>query len=144
MFAQDRELNRGWSVEGRRYRALEREIANTPGTFFFCCLLYADDIDFPTVVELGAPWRRATGPAVPQPLRPLSANWLSCLLRQQRDKPSLNHLLDIAAKPSPDGLARPRRSCWGGDRPLALTLHVVRQPAAHRASRSSRIEQPRP
>ena len=27
------------SVEGRRYRALEREIANTPGTFFFgaCC-----------------------------------------------------------------------------------------------------------
>jgi hypothetical protein len=53
MFAQDRELNRGWSVEGRRYRALEREIANTPGTFFFCCLLYADDIDFPAVVELG-------------------------------------------------------------------------------------------
>jgi hypothetical protein len=38
MFPQDRELNRGWSVEGRRYRALEREIANTPGTFFFPCL----------------------------------------------------------------------------------------------------------
>ncbi len=52
-FAQDRELNRGWSVEGRRYRALEREIANTPGTFFFCCLLYADDTDFPAAVELG-------------------------------------------------------------------------------------------
>jgi hypothetical protein len=50
---QDRELNRGWSVEGRRYRALEREIANTPGTFFFCCLLYADDTDFPAAVELG-------------------------------------------------------------------------------------------
>jgi hypothetical protein len=53
MFPQDRELNRGWSVEGRRYRALEREIANTPGTFFFCCLLYADDTDFPAAVELG-------------------------------------------------------------------------------------------
>jgi hypothetical protein len=53
MFAQNRELNRGWSVEGRRYRALEREIANTPGTFFFCCLLYADDTDFPAAIELG-------------------------------------------------------------------------------------------
>jgi hypothetical protein len=29
------------------------EIANTPGTFFFCCLLYADDSDFPAAVELG-------------------------------------------------------------------------------------------
>jgi hypothetical protein len=53
MFPHDRELNRGWSVEGRRYRALEREIADRPGTFFFCCLLYADDSDFPAVVELG-------------------------------------------------------------------------------------------
>jgi hypothetical protein len=53
MFPQDRELNRGWSVAGRRYRALEREIANTPGAFFFCCLLYADDSDFLAVVELG-------------------------------------------------------------------------------------------
>jgi hypothetical protein len=39
--------------EGRRYRALEREIAKTPGTFFFCCLLYADDTDFPAAIELG-------------------------------------------------------------------------------------------
>ena len=53
MFPQDRELNRGWSVAGRRYRALEREIANTPGAFFFCCLLYGDDSDFPAAVELG-------------------------------------------------------------------------------------------
>lgn len=40
-------------MEGRRYRTLEREIANTPGAFFFCCLLYADDSDFPAAVELG-------------------------------------------------------------------------------------------
>lgn len=53
IFPQDRDLNRGWSAEGRRYRALEREIANTPGTFFFCCLLYADDTSFPVAVELG-------------------------------------------------------------------------------------------
>ncbi len=53
IFPQDRELNRGWSTEGKRYRALEREIAATPGTFFFCCLLYGDDSDFPAAVELG-------------------------------------------------------------------------------------------
>jgi hypothetical protein len=53
IFPQDRELNRGWSTEGKRYRALEREIAATPGTFFFCCLLYSDDSDFPAAVELG-------------------------------------------------------------------------------------------
>jgi hypothetical protein len=65
MFPQDRQLNRGWSVEGRRYRALEREIANTPGTFF-CCLLYADDTDFSGCGRVGAlTSRRAAGPAVP-------------------------------------------------------------------------------
>lgn len=53
IFPQDRDLNRGWSMEGRRYRALEREIANAPGTFFFCCLLYADDTDFPAAIRLG-------------------------------------------------------------------------------------------
>lgn len=54
IFPQDRELNRGWSTEGKRYRALEREIAATPGTFFFfSCLLYGDDSDFPAAVELG-------------------------------------------------------------------------------------------
>ena len=53
IFPQDRELNRGWSAEGKRYRALEREIVATPGTFFFCCLLYGDDSDFPAAVELG-------------------------------------------------------------------------------------------
>jgi hypothetical protein len=53
MFPQNRDLNRGWSTEGRRYRALEREIASRPGTFFFCCLLYADDSDFPAAIDLG-------------------------------------------------------------------------------------------
>jgi hypothetical protein len=53
VFPQDRDLNRGWSTEGRRYRAMEREIASTPGTFFFCCLLYADDTDFPAAISLG-------------------------------------------------------------------------------------------
>jgi hypothetical protein len=53
IFPQDRQLNRGWSEQGRRYRALERESAARPGTFFFCRLVYADESDFPTWVELG-------------------------------------------------------------------------------------------
>jgi hypothetical protein len=53
IFPQDRALNRGWSVEGRRYRALEREITGRPGTFFFSHLRYIDESDFPAVVELG-------------------------------------------------------------------------------------------
>jgi hypothetical protein len=53
MFPQDRDLNRGWSADGHRYRALEREIAAIPGTLFFCCLLYADDTDFPAAIDLG-------------------------------------------------------------------------------------------
>jgi hypothetical protein len=52
IFPQDRALNRGWSAEGKRYRALEREIAATPEALFFCCLLYADGSDFPAAVEL--------------------------------------------------------------------------------------------
>lgn len=31
IFRQDRSLNRGWSQEGRRFRALEREAAAIPG-----------------------------------------------------------------------------------------------------------------
>jgi hypothetical protein len=53
IFPQDRDLNRGWSLEGRRYRAIEREITGRPGTFFFCHLLYIDESDFPEAVELG-------------------------------------------------------------------------------------------
>jgi hypothetical protein len=53
IFPQDRALNRGWSLEGRRYRAMEREAAAAPSTFFFCRLIYSDDSEFPAEVELG-------------------------------------------------------------------------------------------
>jgi hypothetical protein len=92
MFAQDRELNRGWSLEGRRYRALEREIANTPGTFSFCCLLYADDTDFLTAIELGVLRPDGLqGRAVPQSLRPLNATGFGVSFRLLR--PALDGLL---------------------------------------------------
>lgn len=53
IFPQDRDLNRGWSADGRRYRALEREVGRAPGIFFFHRLVYIDQTDFPGWVELG-------------------------------------------------------------------------------------------
>jgi hypothetical protein len=52
IFRQDRSLNRGWSQEGRRFRALERQ-AVIPGTFYFGHLLYADDTAYPMEIEIG-------------------------------------------------------------------------------------------
>jgi len=53
IFRQDRALNRGWSDQGRRYRALEREAATKPGTFYFGHLLYDDDTAYPVAIETG-------------------------------------------------------------------------------------------
>lgn len=53
IFVQDRALNRGWSPQGKRYRALEREAARKPGTFYFAHLLYRDDTAYPAAIEIG-------------------------------------------------------------------------------------------
>jgi hypothetical protein len=52
IFRQDRSLNRGWSQEGRRFRALERQAAN-PATFYFGHLLYEDHTAYPMEIEIG-------------------------------------------------------------------------------------------
>jgi hypothetical protein len=53
IFRQRRDLNRGWSSEGKRFRALEREAATTPGAFYFGHLLYEDGTAYPTEIETG-------------------------------------------------------------------------------------------
>src|SRR5216683_4147213 len=53
IFRQDRALNRGWSEQGKRFRAFEREAATTPGTFYFGHLLYEDGTAYPTEIETG-------------------------------------------------------------------------------------------
>jgi hypothetical protein len=53
IFRQHRALNRGWSEQGKRFRALEREAAATPGTFYFGHLLYDDDSAYPAMIETG-------------------------------------------------------------------------------------------
>ncbi|WP_203716335.1 hypothetical protein [Asanoa siamensis] len=52
IFRQHRALNRGWSEQGKRFRALEREAA-VPGTFYFGHLVYADDSAYPVMIETG-------------------------------------------------------------------------------------------
>lgn len=53
IFLQDRALNRGWSAQGRRYRALEIKAVNTPKATLFCHLTYRDDTDVPMLIDLG-------------------------------------------------------------------------------------------
>jgi hypothetical protein len=50
---QDRALNRGWSEQGKRYRALEREAAARTGCFFFAHLIYTDETAQPWQIETG-------------------------------------------------------------------------------------------
>jgi hypothetical protein len=53
IFRQDRALNRGWSEQGKRYRALEREAAATPGSLYFAHLIYTDESADPSQIETG-------------------------------------------------------------------------------------------
>ena len=49
----DAALNRGWSAEGSRFRALERKAAAAPGTLFFIRPVYQDGTDRPSRFEAG-------------------------------------------------------------------------------------------
>ena len=53
LFPQRRELNRGWSPEGKRFRSMERYVAEHPGTFFFHRPLYDDETWIPQALEYG-------------------------------------------------------------------------------------------
>jgi hypothetical protein len=53
VFHQDAYLNRGWSLQGRRYREMERYCAENDGTFFFSRLIYADETARPAEIEFG-------------------------------------------------------------------------------------------
>lgn len=53
LFQQDRRLNRGWSLQGKAYRSMERYIAEHPGLFHFSRAVYADDTTIPRYLEIG-------------------------------------------------------------------------------------------
>jgi hypothetical protein len=53
VFIQRRDLNRGWSEEGRRYVAMEKYGARHRGTFLFSRPLYQDQTSRPAFLEYG-------------------------------------------------------------------------------------------
>ena len=53
LFPHRRELNRGWSAEGKVFRALEKYVADNPGTFFYHRPIYDDDSWIPATLEYG-------------------------------------------------------------------------------------------
>lgn len=61
LFPQRRELNRGWSEEGKRFRSMERYVAEHPGAFFYHRPIYDDGTWIPSKLEYavlkdGATW----------------------------------------------------------------------------------------
>ena len=53
VFVQRRELNRGWSTDGRRFRAMERYCVEHPGTLCFARPIYVDGTARPGWLEFG-------------------------------------------------------------------------------------------
>jgi hypothetical protein len=53
LFPQRRELNRGWSDEGKQFRSMERYVAEHPGTFFYHRPIYDDETWVPCWLEYG-------------------------------------------------------------------------------------------
>lgn len=53
LFPQRRELNRGWSEEGKRFRRMERHVASHGGIFYFHRPMYDDATWVPARLEYG-------------------------------------------------------------------------------------------
>ena len=53
VFVQSRELNRGWSEDGKRFRKMETYCAKHPGTFCFARPTYIDQTSRPATIEFG-------------------------------------------------------------------------------------------
>lgn len=53
LFPQRRDINRGWSNEGKIYRSMEKYVAANPGTFVFSRPIYNDLSFCPAQIEFG-------------------------------------------------------------------------------------------
>ena len=53
LFPQRRELNRGWSEQGKQFRKMERCVANNLWTFFYHRPIYDDNTWIPNKLEYG-------------------------------------------------------------------------------------------
>jgi hypothetical protein len=53
VFVQRRDLNRGWSIAGKRFRKMEKYCESNPGTFCFDRPVYYDQMARPALLEFG-------------------------------------------------------------------------------------------
>lgn len=53
IFVQRRDLNRGWSLEGKLFRKMEVYCSSNPGTFLFLRPIYFDQSGRPSFLEFG-------------------------------------------------------------------------------------------
>ncbi len=53
LFPHRRELNRGWSAEGKTFRVMEGYVAKRPGTFHAHRAIYDDETWIPAILEYG-------------------------------------------------------------------------------------------
>lgn len=53
LFPQRRDINRGWSTEGKIYRDMEKFVAANPGTFVFSRAIYRGTSFCPSEIEYG-------------------------------------------------------------------------------------------
>ena len=53
VFIQRRDLNRGWSEAGKRFRAMEKYCSNNVGTFCFIRPIYLNETSQPAFFEYG-------------------------------------------------------------------------------------------
>lgn len=53
IFAQRRDINRGWSARGKIFRSMEKYCARHAGTFCFNRPLYSDETSRPCLIEFG-------------------------------------------------------------------------------------------
>jgi hypothetical protein len=71
LFPHRRELNRGWSDDGRRFREMERYVSKHPGCFFYHLPKYDDDTWIPDELTFGV-------------LMPEGRWWEQCFLNKRR------------------------------------------------------------
>jgi DNA/RNA non-specific endonuclease len=130
----DAALNRGWSAEGSRFRALERTAAAAPGTLFFIRPVYQDGTDRASRFETGVQdgenllvgvFANGTGPSAPMrsaALRQASAFGLDTAAVEECLDPASarDHLFGRGWRSGPASLTRVERCAVAG-----VTGHVA-------------------
>jgi hypothetical protein len=130
----DAALNRGWSAEGSRFRALERTAAARPGTLFFIRPVYQDGTDRPGRFETGVQdgenllvgvFANGAGPSAPMrsaALREACASGLDTAVAEERLDPASarDRLFAGGWRSGPASLTRAERCAVAG-----VTGHVA-------------------